>query len=226
VHFKDKDRPQLTGTSDDSSENELNKVKIPEKNPLCLGSYLVTPPKGTQVQTMAGGYYQIKDTHAQVEALLSLRQETNPGVIDSYQVLKPACKSHLEVLKGQPAPTGNTDWEVRYTRSVDPPPELDSVCRQAPRRSAGVLATRRLAAGSAITFDVFMRSDKALSPHGWQQVKEYLRSLEQQTLSTCDQPGRGNDPGGPRLVARRSPPSSHANSPLRINVEDPLRCVI
>jgi hypothetical protein len=225
VHFKDNGHPNLAGSAGEPGSDELREVSIPRRNPLCLGSYLVTLPKGTSFDVAAGGYYQLKDKRLGVEAFLSYGERVDPEIVDAYQVLRPDCRPHLSMVAGGPARSQNADALIRYTRTMDPPKKV-----QCPtRRFFGMLATRQLARGPAITFDVFVRSSKdqrSLPTRWWQQIEEYLQSLEQQALSDCEQPGSGNDSGGVRPISLRSPPSGRPSSALRIDAETHQRCTL
>lgn len=226
IHFKDSGHPHMAGSTGEPGRNELSEVSIPKRNPLCLGSYLVTLPKGTSFHVAAGGYYELKDERQGVEAFVSYDEQVDPEVVDTYQVLKPGCQPHLDMLAGGPARSQNADTQIRYTRTMDPPEKIP--CPQT-RRFFGVLAKRQLARGPAITFDVFVRSpegQRSLPARRWQQIDEYLHSLEQQTLSDCEQPGPGNNPGGVRPIPLRSPPSGRPSSALRIDAESHHRCII
>lgn len=219
VHFKDKEHPRLV----DSNEN-LAKVAIPKSNPLCLGSYLMVPPKGTEPHIEAGGYYRLKDERRGVEAFVSYRGDLPSGVLDDpLQALQAErCRPRLEFMKGQPEPATNGDVTMRYTRTTH---VRDRSCTP---RFYGLLASRRLPDGSTITFDVFVRSRAGRQPlhaHWWRQIDDYLHSLEEQTLSKCHQPGTGNDPGASLPVSVRSVVNRPASSPLRIDANSTDRCV-
>jgi hypothetical protein len=101
VHFKDEARSRLAGTDDD-----LGKVAIPRRNPLCLGSYLMAPPTGTDMHIEKGGYYRLKDARRGVEAFVSYRDRLASGVVDDpfKALLEKQCRPRLEFLKGQPSP--------------------------------------------------------------------------------------------------------------------------
>jgi hypothetical protein len=225
IHFKDSGRPQLASAAGEPGRDELRKVSIPKSNPLCLGSYLVTLPKGTSFEVAAGGYYQLKDERRDVEAFVSYGEQVDSQVVDTYQVLRPDCRSDLDMLAGGPARSENADTQIRYIRTMRPRANVE--CKT--RRFFGMLATRQLARGPAITFDVFVRSSKdqwSLPTRWWQQIEEYLQSLEQQALSDCEQPGSGNDSGGVRPISLRSPPSGRPSSALRIDAETHQRCTL
>lgn len=227
IHFKDSGRPHLASAAGEPGRDELRKVSIPKSNPLCLGSYLVTLPKGTSFEVAAGGYYQLKDEHDDVEAFVSYGEQVESQVVDTYQVLKPACRSDLDMLAGAPARSENADTQIRYTRTMRPPANL-AQCPKT-RRFFGILATRQLAHGPAITFDVFVRrpdGDASLPAQRWQQMGEYLHRLEQQALSDCRQPGPGNDARGVRPIPLRSPPSGRPSSVLRIDTQSDRRCIM
>ena len=227
IHFKDSGRPQLASAAGEPGRDELRKVSIPKSNPLCLGSYLVTLPKGTSFEVAAGGYYQLKDERRDVEAFVSYGEQVESQVVDTYQVLKPACRSELDMLAGAPARSENADTQLRYTRTMRPPANVPKCPKT--RRYFGILATRQLAHGPAITFDVFVRrpdGDGALPARRWQQMDGYLHRLEQQTLSDCQQPGPGNDARGVRPIPLRSPPSGRPSSVLRIDAQSDRRCIM
>jgi hypothetical protein len=227
IHFKDSGRPHLASGAGEPGRDELRKVRIPKSNPLCLGSYLVTLPKGTSFDVAAGGYYQLKDERQDVEAFVSYGEQVESQVVDTYQALKPACRSELDMLAGAPARSENADTQIRYTRTMRPPAKVPQCPRT--RRFFGILATRQLAHGPAITFDVFVRSSDgvvSLPARRWQQLDEYLHRLEQQTLSDCQQPGPGNDARGVRPIPLRSPPSGRPSSVLRIDAQSDRRCIM
>jgi hypothetical protein len=225
VRFKDSGRPHLASSAGEPGSDELRKVLIPKRNPLCLGSYLMTLPKGTRFHVAAGGYYQLTDERRGVEAFVSSGAQADAQVIDTYQALQPGCGSDLDLLAGGPANSDSGDTQVRYIRTLRPPANVK--CPKT-RRFFGVLATRKLARGSAITFDVFARGSedqRSLPARQWRQIDEYLHTLEQQTLSECEQPGPGNNARGIQPIPIRSPPSERPSSILRIDAKSDRRCI-
>jgi hypothetical protein len=226
VHFKDREHPDLVSSNGEPGRDELRTVSLPERNPLCLGSYLMTLPKDTTFQVSAGGYYQLRNKKLDLDAFVSYGEQVEPDIVDSYQVLKPGCQSHLDALQAGAAPSENADTQIRYIRTMNPPPNVK--CPKT-RRFLGILATRRLTHDAAITFDVFVRSpedQRSLPAKRWQQVTDYLSSLQQQTLNSCEQPGTGNDPGGTRPIPLRSPPNGRSSSALLVESKSDRRCII
>jgi hypothetical protein len=219
VHVRYNEGNRLIGPDDDLSE-----IIIPKRSPRCLGSYLMDPPKGTNLYIEKGGYYRLNDTHRGVEGFVGYRRNLASGLVDDpYQVFRAErCRPRLRFLKGQPGPDGRGNVTMRYTRTTH---ASDGLCTP---RFYGLLASRRLPDGSAITFDVFVRShDRGQSPpaHRWRQINQYLHSLEQQLLSKCDQPGMGNVPGMPQPASVRSVTNRPASSPLRIDANGAGRCL-
>jgi hypothetical protein len=226
IHFKDREHPGFVSIGK-SGLDQLRTVSLPKRNPLCLGSYLVSLPKGTSFDVSAGGYYHLFDNNLGLDAFVSYGEQTKPDIVDSYQVLKPGCQSHLDALQPAAAASSkNADAQIRYTRTMNPPPDED--CPKT-RRFFGILAARGLTQDAAITFDVFVRSQpdqRSLPTKRWQQIADYLSSLQRQTLNSCEQPGTGNDPGGTRPIPLRAPPIGRSSSALLVETKSDHRCMI
>jgi hypothetical protein len=213
LYFEDDNRPHMA-----AGDNEFNPLPIPTQNPLCLGPYRLTIPKGSQLITEAGGYYRLNDSRQGVEARLSYREKLVPDIIDPVKKLRPDCKAELQPLTKQPR---NPDESLRYVRATNGRGTCTPYYQ-------GLLKSWSLPFGSAITLDVFVRSPKADAkplPSSWPEIDEYLRDIEQQTLSRCYRPGKGNldEEGKPVLVPLAS--NRHASAPVRIDADSPGRCI-
>jgi hypothetical protein len=145
LYFEDDQRPHMA-----AGANEFNRLPIPTHNPLCLGPYRLTIPKGSQLITEAGGYYRL-DSRQGVEARLSYREKLTAGLNDPVEQLQPECEPQQQRLT---KPTQDPSEPLRYVRATNG----EGRCT---RYFQGLMKRWALPSSSAITLDVFVRSSKA-----------------------------------------------------------------
>jgi len=170
-------RPQLI-----TDQAKLVDLKLPARNPLCLGSYQLGLPRNTKFQTRKSGFYHLADEG--VEAYVGYRQNINVPLAtdeDMYKLLRANCPSTLHPKGEAVRLAGNRGSWQRYQRVA-----CDG-------RAQGILATIPIDDQGTITFDVYT---KQADGSAWKRVREYLVGL-QQGMGRCDAP-------------RQAPPASSA----------------